>query len=65
MTDSPKHHRDAALALLMQREGISHRAAGFLGHVAVAEAITPRQRKWLAQLLEQNGFAPLENNPNV
>jgi hypothetical protein len=54
-----KHHREAALALLCQVEGLSHRVGGFLGHAAVAPELTARQRKWLVALLERHGLAPL------
>ncbi|MBP8231004.1 MAG: hypothetical protein KAY22_01750 [Rhizorhabdus sp.] len=53
------HHRPAALALLNGFPGLSHKTAGFLGHVCVAPALTDRQRNWLVKLLDQHGQPPL------
>jgi hypothetical protein len=53
------HHRQAALALLNQFPDLQHKAAGFLGHVAVAPALTDRQHRWLVKLLERHGLPPL------
>ncbi len=53
------HHREAALALLNGFPDLSHKAAGFLGHVSVAAAISDRQRDWLAKLLNRHGQPPL------
>jgi len=53
------HHRAAALALLNGFPGLSHKVAGFLGHVCVATVLTDRQRDWLAKLLDQYGQPPL------
>ncbi|MCA3635762.1 MAG: hypothetical protein INF18_08565 [Methylobacterium sp.] len=52
-------HRQAALALLNQCPELAHKAAGFLGHVAVAPALSERQREWLATLLKRNGLPSL------
>ncbi len=52
-------HRQAALALLNQCPELAHKAAGFLGHVAVAPALSDRQREWLATLLRRSGLPPL------
>jgi hypothetical protein len=38
---------------------LQHKAAGFLGHVAVAPALTDRQRDWLVKLLERHDLPPL------
>lgn len=53
------HHRSAALALLNEQPGLSHKEGGFLGHVVVADAITPKQRDWLAKLLERHAMPAL------
>jgi hypothetical protein len=53
------NHRQAALALLSKAPTLSHKAAGFLGHVCVAESLTDRQHQWLAVLLKQFGLPPL------
>lgn len=58
-------HRTAALALLTHGTDISRKAASFLGHLCVDQVMTPPQRRWLSQLLEQNGLAPLEDNANA
>ena len=53
------HHRPAALALLNGCQNLSHKEAGFLGHVAVAVTLSDKQRAWLDKLLERNGLPPL------
>ena len=53
------HHRQAALALLNECQDLSHKEAGFLGHVCVAPILSERQRNWLAKLLEKHSFLPL------
>jgi len=53
------HHRQAALVLLNQFPDLQHKAAGFLGHVAVAPVLTDRQRNWLVKLLERHDLPPL------
>ena len=53
------HHRPAALALLNAYPTLSHKVAGFLGHVCVAPVLTDRQRDWLAKLLDQHGQPPM------
>lgn len=53
------HHRPAALALLSECPDLSHKAAGFLGHVCVAPALSGRQRDWLVKLLDRHGLPPL------
>ena len=52
-------HRDAALALLIERPGLSHKEAGFLGHVAVAVMLSGKQHQWLVKLLSRHGLQPL------
>lgn len=52
-------HREAALALLNNCPNLAHKAAGFLGHVAVAPALSERQREWLETLLKRNGLPSL------
>jgi len=60
MNEAPfPHHRTAALALLSQCPDLSHKAAGFLGHVCVAEVLSERQRDWLVKLLDRNELPPL------
>lgn len=60
MTDRTfDHHRDAALALLNGCPELTHKAAGFLGHVAVAVVISSRQHDWLVKLLARNGLPPM------
>jgi hypothetical protein len=62
MTASPfSHHREAALSLLIECPDMPHKAAGFLGHVCVAEELTPKQRSWLVKLLERNGKPSLSD----
>ena len=53
------HHRPAALALLSECPDLSHKAAGFLGHVCVAPALSDKQRDWLDKLLDRHGLPPL------
>lgn len=53
------HHRKAALALLGERPDLSHKAAGFLGHVCVAHALSAKQRDWLGKLLDRHGMPAL------
>lgn len=52
-------HRQAALALLSQCPNLSHKEAGFLGHVCVADALSDRQRDWLIKLLSRHGLPSL------
>lgn len=60
MTERPfPDHRTAALALLSECPALSHKAAGFLGHVCVAPVMSDRQRDWLLKLLDRNGLPPL------
>jgi hypothetical protein len=54
-----EHHREAALALLNQCPKLSHKEAGFLGHVCVADALSDKQHDWLAKLLERHTLPPL------
>lgn len=61
MAEPFKRHRDAALALLAHGPDVTRKAASFLGHLCVDQAITARQRAWLVKLLEENGLAPLED----
>ena len=53
------HHRSAALTLLCERPGLSHKEAGFLGHVTVAPTLSDKQRQWLVKLLSRHGLQPL------
>lgn len=60
MTERPfPHHKDAALALLSGCPDLSHKAAGFLGHVCVAAVLSARQRDWLVKLLSRHGLPEL------
>lgn len=60
MTELPfNHHRNAALALLTERPDLSHKEAGFLGHVAVAQALSVKQHQWLMKLLSRHGLPQL------
>ena len=60
MTKLPfHHHRNAALALLTERPDLSHKEAGFLGHVAVATLLSDKQHQWLVTLLSRHGLQPL------
>ena len=56
MTNAP--HRRAALRLLNERPSLSHKEAGFLGHVCVAAVVTEKQRDWLDKLGVRNGMLP-------
>ena len=53
------HHRIAALTLLSERPGLSHKEAGFLGHVTVATMLTDKQHHWLVKLLSRHGLQSL------
>ncbi len=53
------HHRAAALAMLSACPGLSHKEAGFLGHLCVAPELSAKQREWLAKLLARAGHPPL------
>ena len=60
MTDTLfNHHRQAALALLNNCATFSHKEAGFLGHICIAQSMSDRQRNWLSKLLERHGFPHL------
>ena len=60
MTELPfLHHRQAGIALLNQCSNLSHKEAGFCGHVCVANALSDRQRSWLYKLLERHGLPSL------
>ena len=60
MTKQPfPHHRPAALTLLCERPGLSHKEAGFLGHVTVAPTLSDAQLHWLVKLLSRHGLQPL------
>ena len=66
MTDLPfDHHRQAALALLNQCTNLTHKEAGFLGHVCVADVLSDRQRDWLAKLLERHGLPHLSEGDSI
>lgn len=66
MIDRPfPHHRDAALALLNNFPGLAHKAAGFLGHVAVAGALSEKQRAWLVRLLARHDLPPLDDGAKL
>ena len=56
MTNAP--HRNAALRLLNECPSLSHKEAGFLGHVCVAAVVTEKQRDWLDKLSIRNGILP-------
>lgn len=53
------HHREAALAILSACPDLTHKAAGFLGHVCVEPALSERQRDWLVKLLDRSRLPPL------
>jgi len=57
-TDQPVH-RQAALALLVANSSLSHKQAGFLGHVCVARELSRKQRAWLDKLLSRHGLPTL------
>jgi hypothetical protein len=60
MTNPPfNHHRQASLALLNQCPKLSHKEAGFLGHVCVADALSEKQNAWLAKLLDRHELPPM------
>lgn len=44
-------HRAHALRLLNSCPDLAHREAGFLGHVAVADNLSPKQSDWLAKIM--------------
>jgi hypothetical protein len=52
-------HRNAALALLNDEPGLSHKEAGFLGHVCVAPDLSDKQRGWLVKLLDRHAMPSL------
>ena len=52
-------HRKAALALLKDHNELSHKEAGFLGHVCVASELSDRQHDWLLKLLARHDTPPL------
>lgn len=54
------HHRPAALALLTKCPDLSHKEAGFLGHMCVAVTPSEKQLAWLAKLLDRKGLPPLK-----
>lgn len=58
MTKAPfPHHRPAALALLETAwASLTHKEAGFLGHVCIAADLSERQGAWLAKLLARFGL---------
>jgi hypothetical protein len=59
MTERPVlEHRTAALALLNGRPNLSHKEAGFLGHVCVAPVLSAKQSEWLGRLLSRNALPP-------
>tara|TARA_R110000868_G_scaffold129385_8_gene338186 strand:+ start:14315 stop:14515 length:201 start_codon:yes stop_codon:yes gene_type:complete len=61
MTEMPfPNHRNAALALLNDRTNLSHKEAGFLGHVTVAPALSDKQADWLTKLLAKHVLPPFE-----
>ncbi len=60
MSERPfRHHRDAALALLIRVPNIPHKEAGFLGHVCAADALSEKQLAWLVYLLARHDLPPL------
>jgi hypothetical protein len=55
------NHREAALALLNNGFGLSHKAGQFLGQLVVNPApMTEKQEDWLSKLLEKNQLPPLD-----
>lgn len=52
-------HRKAALRLLNACRDLSHKEAGFLGHVCVAAVLSDKQRDWLDKLLVRKELPPL------
>ena len=66
MTEHPfTHHRKAALAVLSECPDLSHKAAGFLGHVCVAPVLTNKQHDWLTKLLDRHGLPSLSRERAV
>jgi len=61
MSKSFPNQRGAALALLTdETQRLSRKAGSFLGQLAVDETpLTPKQREWLATLLERAGLPSL------
>lgn len=56
------HHptaRSAALDLLNNCTDLTFKEGGFLGHCAVVDEVTERQRDWLVKLLDRKGRPPL------
>jgi hypothetical protein len=51
-------HRSAALRLLTACRNLSHKEAGFLGHVCVAPVVSDKQGDWLNRLLERHQMPP-------
>ena len=61
MTEHPfPNHRTAALALLTQCTTLSHKEAGFLGHVSVAPDLSVKQADWLTKLLAKHDLPSFE-----
>jgi hypothetical protein len=60
MTELPfSNHRQAALRLLNDRPELTHKEAGFLGHVCVSRDLSARQLDWLVKLLSRNRLPSL------
>lgn len=55
MTDAFPTPRAAALDLLNHCPDLTFKEGGFLGHCAVTDAITERQRDWLVKILQRKG----------
>ena len=53
------HHRPAALALLTECPDLSHKEAGFVGHMCVAASPSEKQLAWLSKLLDRKALPPL------
>ena len=53
-------HRDAALRLLQSHGSLSRKQAGFLGQITVDVELSPKQTKWLVELLTQMKFPPVQ-----
>lgn len=49
-------HRSAALRLLSECADLSHKEAGFLGHVVVALGLSDKQADWLDKLVKRHGM---------
>lgn len=61
MIDHPHPNaRSAALDLLNHCDDLTFKEGGFLGHCAVTDALTDRQRHWLVKILERKGRPPLK-----